>query len=461
MIVLLGRYGTDYARITEELTTKTVVQCRNYFSNYRRKLNLDKIVREFEENARAQRKAEAAAVAARTAGGKQSDSPQAGGAGDATEPTAADTPSPNTPGSASSSRGERPRERRDRRTSSFWTTADKEAFVRNFMVTGKDWAQLSRLMANVKTPQQMKNFYQNYKLKLNLDVYIDANGAPLPGNEPSGALALLASGGASSASAAATAASTASAPSTSLSLPLLGSTASVIANLALPSSAASSPAPVSNADTPTATANDDHADVETGSRRRRSEADISDPSSDADVNATKRARRLSIKPATTAAEELADQTKSAESLEAMLAQNQLSSQRRSSLAHILSSSAADFSHTAVFVAKQEDPDDEGNNVDVGDDAPSVAPTPPLQAHEEDNLDIEVDDDVDRQQEGAREEDGEQAQAPEPDRQEPDRQEQEQQEQEQQEQAPMDIDPATTSIQPEQLQADPQREEAQQ
>ena len=46
----LKRYGKNFQKISECLKRRTPDQCRNYFQNYKVKLNLNQYVREFERH---------------------------------------------------------------------------------------------------------------------------------------------------------------------------------------------------------------------------------------------------------------------------------------------------------------------------------------------------------------------------------------------------------------------------
>jgi len=61
MIMLLAEHGTDYAKIARALGSKTVAQCRSYFTNNKKKLGLDKIVQQ--QNSPSEKRTATASIA--------------------------------------------------------------------------------------------------------------------------------------------------------------------------------------------------------------------------------------------------------------------------------------------------------------------------------------------------------------------------------------------------------------
>lgn len=61
-----------------------------------------------------------------------------------------------------------PKYAKDILTSSHWTDGEKQLFLQQLSVHGKNWKVLSDIIST-KTVNQIKNYYQNYRNKLNLD----------------------------------------------------------------------------------------------------------------------------------------------------------------------------------------------------------------------------------------------------------------------------------------------------
>lgn len=68
-----------------------------------------------------------------------------------------------------------------KRIVSYWTQAEKDEFLKLFKQFGRNWAKLSALIPG-KTPQQIKNYFQNYKVKLNLIALLEEGSALDPSN---------------------------------------------------------------------------------------------------------------------------------------------------------------------------------------------------------------------------------------------------------------------------------------
>lgn len=70
-------------------------------------------------------------------------------------------------GMAATSSEFEPPPKKDKSTGLKWTAAEKDAFYRAYQTHGKDWAAIMRLLPS-KNESQIKNYYQNYKSRLNL-----------------------------------------------------------------------------------------------------------------------------------------------------------------------------------------------------------------------------------------------------------------------------------------------------
>lgn len=56
----------------------------------------------------------------------------------------------------------------ERKSMAHWVEEEKEEFKKQLSVHGKDWKRISQVITN-KTEKQIRNFYQNYKKKMNLE----------------------------------------------------------------------------------------------------------------------------------------------------------------------------------------------------------------------------------------------------------------------------------------------------
>ena len=73
--------------------------------------------------------------------------------------------------STASSNGEKSKKTKEKSSSARsnkWTPEEKDAYVKHLKIFGKDWTSLHKKIPT-KTIAQIKNFYQNYKNKLQLD----------------------------------------------------------------------------------------------------------------------------------------------------------------------------------------------------------------------------------------------------------------------------------------------------
>ena len=73
--------------------------------------------------------------------------------------------------STASSNGEKSKKTKEKSSSARsnkWTPEEKDAYVKHLRIFGKDWTSLHKKIPT-KTIAQIKNFYQNYKNKLQLD----------------------------------------------------------------------------------------------------------------------------------------------------------------------------------------------------------------------------------------------------------------------------------------------------
>ena len=46
--VVIQQNGKDAVALSDAISTKSVAQCRNFFTNYKRKLNLPRLIAEYE-----------------------------------------------------------------------------------------------------------------------------------------------------------------------------------------------------------------------------------------------------------------------------------------------------------------------------------------------------------------------------------------------------------------------------
>jgi hypothetical protein len=63
-------------------------------------------------------------------------------------------------------------DKKKKRQISYWTKEEKDAFVIMYGEHGRDWKHIADVIGT-KSQNQVKNFFQNYKVKLGLTVTID------------------------------------------------------------------------------------------------------------------------------------------------------------------------------------------------------------------------------------------------------------------------------------------------
>lgn len=63
------------------------------------------------------------------------------------------------------------------KSKSHWTHEEKKMLLEYLPSYGKNWEYLSQLITT-KTPSQIKNYFQNYRTKLKLDLYLPSNKHP-------------------------------------------------------------------------------------------------------------------------------------------------------------------------------------------------------------------------------------------------------------------------------------------
>ena len=147
-------YGLDFNQVASHLGGKTPLQCRNFFNNNKKKFNLEKIVDD------------------RTKKGPQypdrADSDVDEGDKDFSRPESPEEEEkPQGKGDGTTKKKPRSQQPKERRPIAVWTNAEKNLIVNLLSQHGKNWHLLSQEV-KTKTPGQIKNFFQNYKQKLNL-----------------------------------------------------------------------------------------------------------------------------------------------------------------------------------------------------------------------------------------------------------------------------------------------------
>jgi transposase-like protein len=75
-----------------------------------------------------------------------------------------------------------------RRVLNKWSEAEKQQAIQLLEQLGKNWNEIARQMGNSKKPDQIKNFYQNYKKKLRLDEKLPGTGERRRGSRRRSAL---------------------------------------------------------------------------------------------------------------------------------------------------------------------------------------------------------------------------------------------------------------------------------
>lgn len=115
----LQKYGKDFKSISQHLGTKNQFQCKNYYHNYKKKLNLDQIIDDPNRNKTKEEKDEE-------------------------------------------------EEEKERKKMTFWSVEEKENFLKYFKIYGKNWKKIGSFIPT-KTQNQIKNYFQNSRNKLGLD----------------------------------------------------------------------------------------------------------------------------------------------------------------------------------------------------------------------------------------------------------------------------------------------------
>jgi len=134
LIMGIGKHGKDFKAISILIGTRTSAECKTFYINNKKKLGLESV----EEVSKTQN----------NGGIKKSTSDQ-----QLNNNTAAE-------------------ELKEKRV--YWTANEKGKFLKCLKIHGKDWARISQEIPT-KTQSQVKNYFQNYKNKLNLTQHLPPN----------------------------------------------------------------------------------------------------------------------------------------------------------------------------------------------------------------------------------------------------------------------------------------------
>jgi len=174
LIGFLQVYGIHFETIAQKLKTKTAQQCESFYNENDEKLNLESYVRTTTRSGRTtgamppkptRRKEvrepktkESARVAppTPTEGAKQSRR-------QSTQPNLTPQPVPQE----EATKLDQTEAKKTKKQVSVWTIVEKDTFLDSFLEYGRDWKKIAELIPS-KTENQIKNFYQNYKVKLGL-----------------------------------------------------------------------------------------------------------------------------------------------------------------------------------------------------------------------------------------------------------------------------------------------------
>eukprot|EP01080_Neovahlkampfia_damariscottae_P011706 gene11706-4940_t len=129
-------HGRNFAEIAKGLHVKNEAQCKNFYNNYKKRLGLDLLLTD--ENSGYKKKP-----------GRKSSISQ-------TNEEETDSYDPNFP-----------EKKKAKRQVSYWSKEEKDLFMTHYEQFGRDWKKIADLIPN-KTQSQVKNFFQNYKVKLGL-----------------------------------------------------------------------------------------------------------------------------------------------------------------------------------------------------------------------------------------------------------------------------------------------------
>lgn len=161
LLEAMTRFGRDWKECANMVKSKTAAQCKNFFHNFKRKVNFDEAL---DRHSQLQQKAMGGARITRSSAKDVDESAATEGTpedmgGDRSQGVSIDTgDDTESIHGASSEGGFR---------LSHWTEDEKDTFVALYQQKGRDWKGIAAEMGS-KTPNQVRNFYQNYKSKLNI-----------------------------------------------------------------------------------------------------------------------------------------------------------------------------------------------------------------------------------------------------------------------------------------------------
>lgn len=147
---LFAIYGRNFAEIAKNIKVKNEAQCKNFYNNYKKRLNLDNLLTPEQKNSNQRKKP----------GKKPLQGTSVPIATVQTFPSEEDH-EVNDPSYQGTEKGKK------KRQISYWSQEEKDNFMQLYNEHGRDWKKIAELIPT-KTQSQVKNFFQNYKVKLGL-----------------------------------------------------------------------------------------------------------------------------------------------------------------------------------------------------------------------------------------------------------------------------------------------------
>jgi hypothetical protein len=144
LIALLQQYGKNFAQISQNLKTKSASQCKVFFNMNNMKFNLESYLPKTTRSGR-----NTLNINSKPSTKSRKKDLQT---------------SKNT---ISTSRPQISEPKKTKKQVSVWTVSEKDSFLEYLQEYGRDWKKLAELIPT-KTEMQIKNFFQNYKVKLGL-----------------------------------------------------------------------------------------------------------------------------------------------------------------------------------------------------------------------------------------------------------------------------------------------------
>jgi len=150
--IALSKFSKDFKQISDFMGTKNPLQCQNYYHNYNKKYNLDQIAEEAAMNLRGEKASRSKTKALMNSS--------------VTTTVSTPTSSSNNNNTSNAKTPTTPKGDEPRRV--YWTASEKSTFIKCFKLYGKNWKKIA-MEIPTKSQNQIRNYFQNYKVKLGLD----------------------------------------------------------------------------------------------------------------------------------------------------------------------------------------------------------------------------------------------------------------------------------------------------